>query len=111
MRARLDRHRVRSAEEALKVRIGNIEFDRVSYDRDVDVLYLHVGDPEDASEFDASVEGHPLRYDEVGRLVGVTLLGPRKLLAEEGRVTVTTPEGRFLADSEGLSEALASRAA
>jgi hypothetical protein len=41
----------------VSVMIGEIEFDRVSYDADADVLYLHVGNPESAVDFDASFEG------------------------------------------------------
>lgn len=92
------------------MRIGNIDFDQVSYDRDVDVLYLHVGDPARAIEFDAAAEGHALRYDELERLVGITILNPRLLLAEQGRVVITTPEERFEVGSDELSEAIASRA-
>ena len=45
----------------MSVNIGGITFDRVRYDRDGDVLYLHVGDPATAVDFDASPEGHALR--------------------------------------------------
>jgi YD repeat-containing protein len=95
----------------LQVRIGNIEFDHVSYDHEADVLYLHVGDPAEATEFDAAAEGHALRYDGFDRLVGITILNPRLLLAEQGRVVITTPERRFEAGSEELAEAVASPAA
>ena len=39
------------------------------YDGDADVLYLHVGDPAAAVEFEESPEGHALRYDAGGHLV------------------------------------------
>ncbi len=94
----------------MRVRIENIEFDRVSYDRDVDVLYLHVGDPEEAVDFDAAAEGHALRYDDLDRLVGITILNPRLLLEEQGEVVITTPEGRFHVGADELAEAIASRA-
>jgi YD repeat-containing protein len=95
----------------VKVRIGEIEFDRVSYDADVDVLYLHAGHPESAVEFDASPEGHALRYDDYDRLVGITLLNPRLSIEQEGVVVITTPEGRLEAGADELSEAIASPAA
>ncbi len=38
----------------MSVQIGNLTFDRVRYDRDGDVLYLHRADPKDAVNFDAS---------------------------------------------------------
>ena len=55
------------------------------------MLYLHVGDPATAVDFDASPEGHALRYDAAGRLVGLTLVHARRLLARDGRITVTLP--------------------
>jgi uncharacterized protein YuzE len=95
----------------LRVSIGNIEFDHVSYDHDVDVLYLHAGDPSEAIDFDATTEGHALRYDDLDRLVGITILNARFLLAEQGRVVITTPEERIELGPEELGEAVASRAA
>jgi uncharacterized protein YuzE len=50
----------------MSVTIADITFDRVSYDRDADVLYLHVGDPTGAADFDESPEGHALRFDHDG---------------------------------------------
>ncbi len=56
----------------MSVTVGETTFDRVDYDADADVLYLHVGDPEGAETFEESPEGHALRFDRFGRLVGVT---------------------------------------
>ena len=95
----------------MSVKIGDTEFDRVSYDQDADVLYLHVGDPEAAVEFDASSEGHALRYDQLDRLVGITILNARWSLGEHGLVVITTPEGRLEAGPDELAHALTSRAA
>jgi hypothetical protein len=39
---------------SLSITIGHTTFDRVSCDRDADVLYLHVSDPRTAVEFDAT---------------------------------------------------------
>ena len=36
----------------MNVKIAGIEFDNVSYDADGDVLYLHVGNPRTAVDFD-----------------------------------------------------------
>lgn len=95
----------------MNVTIGQIEFDRVDYDEEVDVLYLHVGDPAVACEFDASPEGHALRFDADDRLVGITMVNPRFLLEEEGRVVITTPRGRLQAGSDELSDAILRSAA
>lgn len=71
--------------------IADITFDRVEYDADADVLYLHVGDPATAVDFDETPEGHALRFDAGGRLVGITLVRPKHLLDESGRLRITLP--------------------
>jgi uncharacterized protein YuzE len=76
----------------MSVQIGNLTFDRVRYDRDGDVLYLHRADPSSAVDFDASPEGHALRFNAAGELIGVTILNARWLLEHEGEVTITLPE-------------------
>ena len=40
----------------MSIRFADIEFDRVDYDRDVDVLYLHAGDPSNATARDTGYE-------------------------------------------------------
>jgi len=74
--------------------IGDITFDNVFYDREADVLYLHVGEPSSAVGFDESPEGHHLRFDAQGRLVGITLVSPRWLIAHDDGVVVTLPHPR-----------------
>ena len=88
------------------VTIGHITFDRVRYDRAGDVLYLHVGDPGTAVEFDASPEGHALRYAAAGRLVGVTIVNTKWLLEHAGRITITLPAPQLQADPRELAPAL-----
>jgi uncharacterized protein YuzE len=75
----------------LSITIGGITFDRVVYDRDGDVLYLHVGDPRTAVDFDESPEGHGLRFDGAGRLVGLTMVNVRWMMERGERITVTVP--------------------
>lgn len=71
--------------------IADITFDRVEYDSDADVLYLHIGDPSTAVDFDETPEGHALRFDAEGRLVGITLVRPKHLLDESGGLRITLP--------------------
>lgn len=78
--------------------IGSVTFDRVSYDRNADVLYLSVGDPGKAVGFDESAEGHALRYDREGRLVGITIVGASELLERHGEIVVTPPQLRVERD-------------
>jgi uncharacterized protein YuzE len=75
----------------MSVTIADITFDRVEYDADADVLYLHVGDPSTAVDFDETPEGHALRFDAAGNLVGITLVRPKHLLDEGGGLRITLP--------------------
>lgn len=75
----------------MSVTIGDIIFDRVEYDADGDVLYLHVGDPSRAVDFDETPEGHAVRFDREGNVVGLTLVRPKRLLQRAGELRVTLP--------------------
>ncbi|MGH2355535.1 MAG: DUF2283 domain-containing protein [Chloroflexota bacterium] len=88
------------------VTIGGTTFDRVSYDGEADVLYLHVGDPRTAVDFDESPEGHALRYNAAGHLVGLTIVNARKLLERDGRITITLPPPQLQADTRQLAVAV-----
>jgi uncharacterized protein YuzE len=76
----------------MTITIGSVTFDNVFYDAEVDVLYLHKGDPSTAVDFDESPEGHALRFDAHGNLVGVTVLNAKLLLDREGELKITVPE-------------------
>ena len=78
----------------MTVKIAGIEFDRVDYDREVDVLYLHVGEPSSAVDWDESTEGDGLRYGSDGSLVGITILNARKRLDRDGKIVITLPPQR-----------------
>ncbi len=77
------------------VEADGIKFDNNAYDAEGDVLYLQVGEPTAAADFDASVEGHYLRYDPGGDLMGVTIVNARKILEQEGVIAVTLPDRRL----------------
>lgn len=76
----------------MTITIGTFTFDNVFYDSEVDVLYLHMGDPATAVGFDESPEGHALRFGADGRLVGVTILDAKLLLERDGEIKITVPE-------------------
>jgi uncharacterized protein YuzE len=69
----------------MTITIGSTTFDNVFYDAEVDVLYLHKGDPSTAADFDESPEGHALRFGPDGKLVGVTVVGAKALIDGEVR--------------------------
>jgi len=49
------------------------------------VLYLHRADPTDAVDFEASPEGHALRFNAASELIGVTIINVRCCLSMKGR--------------------------
>ena len=81
----------------MSVTIGDITFDRVEYDADADVLYLHVGEPSGAVDYDGTPEGHATRYGPDGSLVGITIVNARWLLEQDGAIVLTLPEQRVVA--------------
>jgi uncharacterized protein YuzE len=92
--------------EQVKIKIGPVTFDHADYDADSDVLYLHVGEPQDA-EGEETPEGHVLRYAPGSQnIVGLTVLGARRLLDRDGNLTVTIPEP-IEASADDLAPALA----
>lgn len=92
----MDNNRVQTEDAAEPVTIGGVTFDNNFYDRDVDVLYLHVGDPESAADFDATAEGDHTRFGPDGDLVGLTILNAKRRLERDGVIEVTL-SGRHLA--------------
>jgi len=93
----------------MKITVGDTTFDRVDYDAAADVLYLHVGEPNRATDFDESPEGHALRFDDTGRLVGLTIVNAKQLLDGEQPIVVTIPE-RVTIDPAILASAVQSAA-
>ncbi|HVP02944.1 MAG TPA: DUF2283 domain-containing protein [Solirubrobacteraceae bacterium] len=78
--------------EAVDVHIGPLVFDHADYDRDGDVLYLHIGPPQ-AGEGEETPEGHVLRFAPgTQRIVGLTVINAQHLLDRDGRLVVTVPE-------------------
>ena len=89
----------------MSVKIGGIEYDNVFYDREVDVLYLWVGQPRPPASDDASPEGHYLQFGEDGSLIAITIVNARRILEHEGKVTITLPEHRI--ETRELGDVLA----
>lgn len=90
----------------VNTQIGSITFDRADYDAENDVLYLHVGEPQQA-EGEETPEGHVLRYAPgTQRIVGLTVLGAQRILDRDGELRVTIPESAK-ASADELAPALA----
>jgi uncharacterized protein YuzE len=89
----------------LTITIGQTTFDRVNYDAEGDVLYLHVGDPSSAVDFDETPEGHALRFNATGELVGVTIVNARWLMEQDEHLIITLPE-RVQVEQAVLAQAI-----
>ena len=74
------------------LRMGSHEFDSVVYDADGDVLYLRRGEPGPARETLASPEGHAIRLNHAGEIIGITVVNAKWLAERDGQITVTIPE-------------------
>lgn len=83
------------------VTIAGITFDNNLYDREGDVLYLHVGEPTDAVDFDGTAEGDATRYGPDGSLVGLTILNAKLRMEEAGEIVLTLPEQRIVVTDLG----------
>ncbi len=92
--------------ERVNITIGPVSFERADYDAENDVLYLHVGEPQ-AGEGEETPEGHVVRYESgTSRIVGLTMMGPRRILERDGNLAVTIPE-TVQTTAEDLAPALA----
>jgi len=94
------------------VRLGEHEFDDVCFDAERDVLYMHKGKPVVAGMTLPSPEGHAVRFDDAGEIIGITVINARWLAERYGRVTVTIPDmapqvGCLETSAEDLAPALA----
>ena len=90
----MDSHRVSERVAAGPVKVAGVEFDDNFYDREVDVLYLHVGPPGTEVAWDGTAEGDGTSYGPDGSLVGLTILNARARLEEDGKIELTLPEHR-----------------
>ena len=85
--------------------IGQLTFDHVSYDAAGDVLYPHIGEPQPAAESEETSEQHVVRFDEDGRVIGLTIINAKWLLDRDGAIAVTLPELQRI-DAEEIEPAL-----
>lgn len=94
--------------DRVNITIGPVVFDHADYDAESDVLYLHVGEPQEA-EGEETPEGHVLRYAPgTHHIVGLTVLNAKWLLDRDGQLTVTVPE-QVRTSADSLAPALLGR--
>ena len=75
----------------MNVKIDDLIFDQSDYDADGDVLYLLRGDTTHASDGALTPEGHGIRCDENGQVIGITIINARRMLEHDGHITITLP--------------------
>jgi uncharacterized protein YuzE len=76
----------------MTITIGQLSFDHATYDATGDVLYMHVGEPQEATDADETPEGHVVRYGADGQVIGLTILNAKWLMDRHEPITVTIPE-------------------
>ncbi|HZL47888.1 MAG TPA: DUF2283 domain-containing protein [Solirubrobacteraceae bacterium] len=79
-------------DNAMTVKIGSLTFDHATYDGQGDVLYLRVGERQAADDSEETPEGHVLRFDAHGEIIGLTIINAKWLLERDGALNVTIPE-------------------
>lgn len=87
------------------VRLGDLEFDHVVYDADRDVLYLSRGKPVSAAETLPSSEGHAIRLNDAGEIIGITVISAKWWAERDGRIVVSIPESHPALESLETSAA------
>ena len=55
------------------------------------MLYLGRGDTNFGSDAALTPEGHGVRYDGKGDVIGVTIINARRIVEHDGYVTITLP--------------------
>jgi uncharacterized protein YuzE len=84
------------------IRLGHLEFDHVVYDEQADVLYVSIGEPQEAAHQEVSPDGHLVRYDAEGNVIGITFVNVKWLVERDAKIDVTVH-----VDANELAPALA----
>lgn len=90
----------------MSVHVGQYEFEHASYDAEGDVLYLRRGEQRPATDTFGTPEGHAVRLDESGEVIGITIVNAKWLLDHDGKIEITVPN-RIEPDTDELAQVLA----
>jgi uncharacterized protein YuzE len=90
----------------VSIQIGDREFEHATYDETADVLYLRIGDLKEAASTLGTTEGHAVRFDGSGNIIGITIVNARWLLERDGEIALSIPGQRIEAPAADLSAAL-----
>lgn len=86
--------------DSMKVKIDELVFDGANYDAEGDVLYFTRGHSNVAADAALTPEGHGVRYDAEGHVIGVTIINARWLLERDGHLTITPPHAVRVEEAE-----------
>ena len=75
----------------MAVTIDGLVFQSSNYDADGDVLYLGQGESRVAADCLLTSEGHGVRFGPDGEVIGLTLISVKRLLEQDGYLTITVP--------------------
>jgi uncharacterized protein YuzE len=91
----------------VSVRIGDHEFEHVIYDEPGDVLYLsNDASPDVTVTTYGTPEGHAVRLDASGRILGMTIVNARWLVERDGELAISIPQQRIEAAASDVCAAL-----
>jgi uncharacterized protein YuzE len=93
-------------EGELSIRIGDHDFELVSYDDEADVLYLRTARHQDGVSTHGTPEGHAVRLDAKGAVVGMTIVNARWLVKRDGKLIISVPHHRIEAPAAEVGLAL-----
>lgn len=77
--------------DRMNIKIDGLTFDHGHYDAEGDVLYLSRGETNHASDAALTPEGHGVRYDDNGAVIGVTIINAQRITQRDGYLTITLP--------------------
>jgi uncharacterized protein YuzE len=75
----------------MAVTIDGLVFESSNYDADGDVLYLSCGESNVAADALLTSEGHGVRFDSDGEVIGITVINARRVIEHDGYLTITLP--------------------
>jgi len=90
----------------MSARIGDQEFEHAIYDEEGDILYLRNGEPAKAASTQATVEGHAVRFDEDGIVIGMTIVNAGWLASHEEEITISLPRAQIAVPAGDVAVAL-----
>jgi uncharacterized protein YuzE len=90
----------------MSVRIGDQEFEHAIYDEEGDVLYLRNGEPVEAALTQGTAEGHAVRFDDEGNVIGMTIVNAGWLASHEEEIAISFPQKQITVPAGDVATAL-----